>query len=45
MSTDNIRDAIRKTKKDSAAGPDGLKMTVYSEACDHILGPLQMLYM
>lgn len=44
MSTDDIRDAIRQTKKDSAACPDDLKMTVYSEACDHILGPLQMLY-
>ena len=33
LSKHEIRDAIRQTKRYSGAGPDGLKMTVYSEAC------------
>ena len=31
MSKDEIREAIKQSKRSSAAGPDGLKMSVYSE--------------
>ena len=44
ISTDEIREAIRQSKRSSAAGPDGLRMSVYSEACEYLLGPLQILY-
>ena len=43
-STDEIKIAIRKAKRKSAAGPDGIKMAVYSEACEFILEPLQILF-
>ena len=39
-----IRKAIRKSKRKSAAGPDGLKMSVYSEACENLILPLQALF-
>ena len=44
MTKDEIRKAIRKTKRNSAPGPDGIKMAVYAEACDRILEPLMILY-
>jgi len=44
MNIKEIKTAIRSTKRTSAAGPDGLRMAVLSEACSHILGPLQVLY-
>ena len=44
MTKDEIRKAIRKTKRSSAPGPDGIKMAVFAEACDTILEPLMMLY-
>ena len=44
MNTKEIKTAIRSTKRTSAAGPDGLRMAVLSEACSHILRPLQVLY-
>jgi len=43
-STTEIRKAIRKSKRKSAAGPDGLKMSVYSEACENLILPLQALF-
>jgi hypothetical protein len=39
-----IRKAIRKSKRKSAAGPDELKMSVYSEACENLIFPLQALF-
>ena len=44
MNTKEIKEAIRSTKRTSAAGPDGLRMAVYSEACSNILRPLQTLF-
>ena len=44
MNTKEIKMAIRFTKRTSAAGPDGLRMAVLSEACSHVLRPLQTLY-
>jgi hypothetical protein len=44
MTTKEIKMAIRKSKRSSAAGPDGLKMSAYSEACDYLLEPLQVLF-
>ena len=44
MNTKEIKEAIRSTKRTSAAGPDGLRMAVYSEACSNILKPLQTLF-
>ena len=44
MNTKEIKVAIRSTKRTSAAGPDGLRMAVLSEACSHVLRPLQTLY-
>lgn len=44
MNTNEIKEAIKKTKRTSAAGPDGLRMAVYTEACNHILKPLQTLF-
>ena len=40
----NKKMAIRSTKRTSAAGPDGIRMAVYSEACSHILRPLQAFF-
>jgi hypothetical protein len=42
--TAEIKKAIRKSKRKSAAGPDGLRMSVYSEACENLLEPLQVLF-
>ena len=42
--TTEIMKAIRKSKRKSAAGPDGLRMSVYSEACENLLEPLQILF-
>ena len=44
MNTGEIKEAIRSTKRTSAAGPDGLRMAIYSEACSYILRPLQTLF-
>ena len=44
MTTGEIKDAIRRTKRTSAPGPDGLRMAVYAESCGYILRPLQALY-
>ena len=44
MNTKEIKEAIRSTKRTSAAGPDGIRMAVYSEACSNILKPLQTLF-
>ena len=44
MFNDEIRDAISSSKRDSAAGPDGVKMSVFKEAEDYIVVPLKMLY-
>ena len=44
MTTGEIKDAIRRTKRTSAPGPDSLRMAVYAEACGNILRPLQALY-
>ena len=44
MNTKEIKEAIRSTKRTSAAGPDGLRMAVYSEARSNILRPLQTLF-
>ena len=44
MTTKEIKLAIRKTKRTSAPGPDGLRMSVYAEACSQIVRPLQVLY-
>ena len=44
MNTGEIKEAIRSTKRTAAAGPDGLGMAVYSEACGYILRPLQTLF-
>jgi hypothetical protein len=42
--TVEIKKAIRKSKRKSAAGPDRLRMLVYSEACENLLEPLQILF-
>ena len=39
-----IRDAISSSKRDSAAGPDGVRMAVFKEAEDYIVVPLRMLF-
>ena len=44
MNTKEIKEAIRSTKRTSAAGPNGLRMAVYSEACSNILRLLQALF-
>ena len=44
MTTNEIRDAIKKAKRTSAPGPDGLRMSVFAESCSHITRPLQVLY-
>ena len=44
MFNDEIRDAISSSKRDSAAGPDGVKMSVFKEAEDYIVVPLKILY-
>ena len=44
MKTKEIKEATRSTKRTSAAGPDGLRMAVFTEACTQILRPLQTLY-
>ena len=44
MTTGEIKEAIRRTKRTSAPGPDCLRMAVYAEACGNILRSLQALY-
>ena len=44
MNTKEIKEAIRRTKRTSATGPDGLRMSAYTEACSQILRSLQTLY-
>ena len=44
MTKEEIREAISSAKRDSAAGPDGLKMSVYKEANDYLIQPLQIMF-
>ena len=44
MLSEEIREAISASNRDSAAGPDGVKMSVFKEAQDHIIGPLKVLF-
>ena len=44
MTADKIREAIASSKRDSAAGPDGLKMAVFKEANDYLIKPLQIMF-
>ena len=44
MTKEEIREAISSAKRESAAGPDGLKMSVYKEANDYLIQPLQIMF-
>merc|ERR1712086_491603 len=44
MTNDEIREAIVSSKRDSAAGPDGIKMSVFSEANKYIVSPLRIMF-
>ena len=44
MTEDEIREVICSSKRESAAGPDGLKMAVYKEANDYLIQPLQIMF-
>ena len=44
MMKEEIREAISSSKRESAAGPDGLKMSVYKEANDYLIQPLQIMF-
>ena len=44
MMSVEIRDAISSSKRDSAAGPDGVRMSVFKEAEDYIVVPLKILF-
>ena len=41
---DEIWEAIASSKRDSAAGPDGLKMAVFKAANDYLIKPLQIMF-
>ena len=44
MLNEEIRDAISSSNRDSAAGPDGVKMAVFKEAEDYVITPLKILF-
>ena len=44
MLGEEIREAISASNRDSAAGPDGVKMAVFKEAQDYIIDPLKTLF-
>ena len=44
MTGDEIREAIVSSKRDSAAGPDGIKMAVFSEASNYVIAPLKIMF-
>ena len=44
MLNEEIRDAISSSNRDSAAGPDGVKMSVFKEAEDYVINPLRILF-
>ena len=44
MTKEEIWEAISSAKRESAAGPDGLKMSVYKEANDYLIQPLQIMF-
>ena len=44
MLNEEIRDAISSSNRDSAAGPDGVKMSVFKEAEDYVITPLRILF-
>ena len=44
MLNEEIKDAISSSNRDSAAGPDGVKMSVFKEAEDYVITPLRILF-
>jgi hypothetical protein len=44
ITAEAVKKQIRNAKRSAAAGPDGLPMEIYSEACNLIDKPLAMLY-
>ena len=44
MLNEEIRDAIRSSNRNSAAGPDGVKMSVFKEAEETVIIPLKILF-
>ena len=44
MLNEEIKEAISSSNRDSAAGPDGVKMSVFKEAENYIIDPLRILF-
>ena len=44
MTGDEIREAICSSKRESTAGPDGLKMAIFKEASDYLIQPLKIMF-